>query len=89
MRLRFGAAGAERQFAPAALVGALLGGPSTSPLAAMLRRSVLFSFVVLLAVGGSVRANPEAQCEELLNACCLWRRSSLRRTGSSTHLVHQ
>jgi len=34
----------------------------------MLRRSVLFSFVVLLAVGAQSVPTPKAQCEELLNA---------------------
>jgi hypothetical protein len=33
-------AGAGRQYAPAALPGRFLGGPSTSPLEAMLRRGV-------------------------------------------------
>jgi len=43
--LRVRAAGAGRQCAPAALVGALLGGPSTSPLGAGDASSVLFGCV--------------------------------------------
>jgi hypothetical protein len=43
-------------------------GPSTSPLAAMLGGSVLFSLVVLLTAGAQSVPTPKAQCEELLNA---------------------
>jgi len=55
----------------------------------MLRRSVLFSFVVLLAVGAQSVPTPKAQCEELLNAVLPVAKKFLAAHGSSTHLVHQ
>src|SRR5438034_1717468 len=46
---------------------ALLCGPSTSPLAAMTGRSVLFGVCVILTLGATPVPTAKSQCEELLN----------------------
>ena len=60
---------------------ALLGGPSTSPLAAMLRRVAMSVLVALFTLGAEQVTTPKSQCQDLLNAVLPFAKKMLSEHG--------
>jgi hypothetical protein len=58
-----------------------LRGPSTPPLAAMLRRGAMLGFFALLTIGAASVPTPKSQCEELLAAVIPFAKKMLSEHG--------